>query len=51
MRKEGRLGERAMELRVVGTTPDWFDLVPRDARGRTRAACRRDEDKRPPWRC
>ncbi|MBI5724227.1 MAG: ABC transporter permease [Planctomycetes bacterium] len=26
---EGRLGERAMELRVVGTTPEWFDLVSR----------------------
>jgi putative ABC transport system permease protein len=30
MRKNSRLGERAMELRVVGTTPEWFDLVPRD---------------------
>ena len=29
MRKESRLGERAMELRVVGTTPEWFELVPR----------------------
>jgi putative ABC transport system permease protein len=29
VRKEGRLGERALELRVVGTTPDWFDLVRR----------------------
>ncbi len=29
VRKEGRLGDRAMELRVVGTTPDWFDLVRR----------------------
>ena len=29
MRKESRLLERAMELRVVGTTPEWFDLVPR----------------------
>ncbi|MBI5368691.1 MAG: ABC transporter permease [Planctomycetes bacterium] len=29
VRKEGRLGERMIELRVVGTTPDWFDLVPR----------------------
>lgn len=26
---EGRLGERTMELRVVGTTPEWFDLVSR----------------------
>jgi len=29
IRKEGRLGERAMEIRAVGTTPDWFDLVQR----------------------
>jgi putative ABC transport system permease protein len=29
VRKEGRVGERALEVRVVGTTPDWFDLVPR----------------------
>jgi len=28
-RKETRLRERAMELRVVGTTPEWFTLVPR----------------------
>jgi len=28
-RKDTRLGERTMELRVVGTTPEWFDLVPR----------------------
>ncbi|MHC4520975.1 MAG: ABC transporter permease, partial [Planctomycetota bacterium] len=30
LRKETRLGERALELRVVGTTPEWFELVPRD---------------------
>ncbi len=29
MRKDSRLRERAMELRVVGTTPEWFQLVPR----------------------
>jgi putative ABC transport system permease protein len=29
MRKESRLREREMELRVVGATPQWFDLVPR----------------------
>lgn len=29
IRKEGRLGERALELRVVGTTAKWFDLVQR----------------------
>jgi len=27
--KEGRLGSTALELRIVGTTPDWFDLVQR----------------------
>lgn len=29
VRKEGRLGMRAMELRVVGTSPAWFELVQR----------------------
>jgi putative ABC transport system permease protein len=29
VRKEGRLGTRILELRVVGTTPEWFDLVRR----------------------
>jgi len=29
MRRDGMLGTRRMELRVVGTTPEWFDLVPR----------------------
>jgi len=29
IRKNSRLGERTMDLRVVGTTPVWFDLVPR----------------------
>ncbi|MEM1166860.1 MAG: ABC transporter permease [Planctomycetota bacterium] len=30
VRAEARLGERALELRVVGTSPQWFDLVDRD---------------------
>jgi putative ABC transport system permease protein len=30
MRKDSRLRERALELRVVGTTPEWFELVPRE---------------------
>ena len=30
MQKDSRLNERGMELRVVGTTPDWFELVPRE---------------------
>lgn len=29
IRKNGILGERAMEMRLVGTTPDWFRLVKR----------------------
>ena len=29
VRKEGRLGARQLELRVVGTTPVWFELVKR----------------------
>ena len=29
IRKEGRLRERALELRVVGTAPSWFELVQR----------------------
>jgi putative ABC transport system permease protein len=28
--KSGTLGTRTMDLRVVGTTPDWFKLVKRD---------------------
>ncbi len=30
MRKDSRLREKTMELRVVGTTPEWFELVPRE---------------------
>jgi len=30
VRKDSRLRERTMELRVVGTTPLWFSLVPRE---------------------
>jgi putative ABC transport system permease protein len=30
MRKDSRLRERSMELRVVGATPQWFHLVPRE---------------------
>jgi putative ABC transport system permease protein len=28
-RKDSRLNQRVLELRIVGTTPQWFDLVPR----------------------
>ena len=30
LRQKGRLGERSLEVRVVGTTPAWFDLVSRE---------------------
>lgn len=47
MRKEGRLGERALELRVVGTTATWFELVQRPViAGRILLAS--DENERAP---
>jgi putative ABC transport system permease protein len=33
IRREGRLRERSLELRVVGSTPDWFELVRRPTIG------------------
>ncbi|MCK4374247.1 MAG: ABC transporter permease, partial [Candidatus Brocadiae bacterium] len=30
IRKDGRLGDRSLELRIVGTTPEWFELVGRN---------------------
>ncbi len=30
VRKQARLGARSLELRIVGTTPTWFDLLERD---------------------
>ncbi len=29
-RKDSRVRERSMELRIVGTSPEWFKLVPRE---------------------
>jgi putative ABC transport system permease protein len=29
IRREGRMGERSLEIRLMGTTPDWFELVNR----------------------
>ncbi len=29
VQREGRIGAQSMQLRMVGTTPDWFDLVNR----------------------
>jgi len=47
MRKDSSLYERAMELRVVGTTPEWFKLVPREVlAGRVLIAT--DEQKQSP---
>ena len=47
MRKEARLRERGMELRVVGTTPEWFELVPRDVLA-GRVIMPADQDKQAP---
>jgi putative ABC transport system permease protein len=47
MRKDSRLRERSMELRVVGATPEWFRLVPRDLVA-GRALLQSDQDKRSP---
>ncbi|HLB75012.1 MAG TPA: ABC transporter permease [Sedimentisphaerales bacterium] len=45
MRKDSRLRERAMELRVVGTTPEWFELVPREVlAGRVLLGSGQDDD-------
>lgn len=33
VRKESRLGQRSLELRVVGTTQKWFEVIPRDLLG------------------
>ena len=33
VRKESRLGKRSLELRVVGTTPQWFEVIPRELLG------------------
>lgn len=30
LRQQGQLGSRTLDLRLVGTTPDWFQLVQRD---------------------
>jgi len=30
LRQQGRLGERTLEVRVVGTSPEWFRLVSRE---------------------
>ena len=47
MRRDSRLGERVMELRVVGTNPEWFDLVPRQVLA-GRVLLKSDQDKQAP---
>ena len=47
MRKDSRLREKTMELRVVGTTPEWFELVPRDVIA-GRVLLSSDQDKQGP---
>jgi putative ABC transport system permease protein len=47
MRKDSRLRERTLELRVVGTTAEWFDLVPREVlAGRVLLSC--DQEQQAP---
>jgi putative ABC transport system permease protein len=47
IRKEARLREQSMELRVVGTTAEWFGLVPREVLA-GRVLMDYDEQKRAP---
>ncbi len=47
MRKDSCLRERALELRVVGVTPAWFPLVPRELVA-GRVILQGDQDKRCP---
>jgi putative ABC transport system permease protein len=46
-RKDSRVRERAMELRIVGTTPEWFKLVPREILA-GRVLLMSDQDKQAP---
>ncbi len=45
IRKEARLGERTLELRVVGTTPKWFELVKRPIIGGRLLVARDEREK------
>ena len=47
LRQEARLGQRTMELRVVGTTPRWFELVRRPMIAGQRITWRHAEDRDP----
>ncbi len=47
MRRDSRLHDKVMELRVVGTTPEWFELVPRQVLA-GRVLLKSDQDKQSP---
>ena len=47
MRRDSRLYEKVMELRVVGTTPEWFELVPRQVLA-GRILLKSDQEKQAP---
>jgi putative ABC transport system permease protein len=47
VRQEARLGQRTLELRVVGTTPKWFDLVQRPMIAGQKLTRRHAEDRDP----
>jgi putative ABC transport system permease protein len=47
MRRDSRLYERVIELRVVGTTPEWFELVPRQVLA-GRVVLKSDQEKYAP---
>jgi putative ABC transport system permease protein len=47
MRRDSRLYERVIELRVVGTTPEWFELVPREVLA-GRVVLKSDQEKYAP---
>lgn len=47
VRKEARLGQRSMELRVVGTSHQWFEVIPRELLG-GRTLNRIDMDNKSP---
>jgi putative ABC transport system permease protein len=46
-RKDSRVRERALELRIVGTTPEWFKLVPREILA-GRVLLKSDQEKQAP---
>ena len=46
-RDEARLGAKATNVRLVGTTPEWFELVPRDLVAGRRISQRDLDEQRP----